>query len=914
MTPGTAKRLVSIVVVLALAVWAIAANDAVLGLDLQGGVTMRYELLPPDDLPSGTDVKAMIDSTINTLGERIDTYGIRESSMTRQGDREVVIELPGKGKDEAETIKSVISRVGRLEFRIVAFDDLKNGLNVAEERARLEELLTQNTGKGPDEIDVTVLDRRFPDVLYRWVPSSDKLLAGRRGVEKLEDLKTDPQGPTMGGSPLTAADYLLVRKENMPSRVFTGADIATAGPGTDNRGGRGVSIEFRASRRSECGDFTEQNVGQHMCILLDDRVAQAPAVIKDRLEGSFIIESGELGGFKENEIRDYLTVIRSGSLQMKPRLLYENSIGPSLGEASIKAGTNATLVGLVITIAFMLAYYRWHGVHASATLVANMVVLAAMLMFLGATITLPGLAGLVLTFGMAVDANILIYERMREEKDRAHSPAQVVKLGFEKALSTIIDSNLTSFISALILYKLGTGPVRGFAVVLMLGLVTSVWSALVVGRAIYDLLLESGRMKTIGSMGRFLPAQPNVGFMRLGFTFLRLSGVAVVGSLVIFFATDRAKFGLDFVGGYKARVRLSQPLAQPEFKERIDAVFPGAQVVSVADPESGDATRTRQFMIKVKDQGGAPHATDEGATLEERYERPLREALAGLILPDFVADLKLEEDAEAGTTAVSGTLNFEGEVDPAAVQAALTSLSGAEVTPVSPDSLAFKGTLVGVGVPPEVVAQRLRSALERLPGLPRPSEPLAESTTISGRVGGELRDSAIRALLLSFAAIIVYIKLRFREYSYGVAAVVALVHDVCITLGVIVLARQAGLVDLEIDLTMIAVFLTIIGYSLNDTIVLFDRVRENLPRLDKPLSEVLNISMNQVLARTLLTSSTVMLTLIVIFFMNIGQQNLLEGFSFAMIVGVIVGTYSSIFVASPVLLMITRRKAAGGST
>ncbi|MBM3985917.1 MAG: protein translocase subunit SecD, partial [Planctomycetes bacterium] len=666
---------------------------------------------------------------------------------------------------------------------------------------------------------------------------------------------------------------------------------------------------LRADRRSDFGDFSEENIGQSIAILLDERVAQAPAVIQDRLDGSFVIESNQIGGFSEREIRDYLTVIRSGSLQMKPRLLYENTIGPSLGESAIKAGSNAALISLFITIAFMAAYYRWHGLHASITLLANMLLLGGLLAFLGATITLPGLAGLILTFGMAIDANILIYERMREEKERAHSPGQVIKLGFDKALSTIIDSNLTSFITALILYKLGSGPVRGFAVVLMLGLVTSVWAALVVGRLAYDLLLESGRLKAIGSMARWIPADTHVGFMRTAGTCLRVSGVAVVGSLVVFFAADPSKYGLDFVGGYKAQVRLAQAATQGEIKGRIDAVFPGAQVVSVADPDAAAGEGTRQFLIKIKDIDRPARAADEGQEdLRARFEQPVREALAGLLLPDFVSGLALEEQADASTTLVQGTLHFEGEADPAAVAAALTTLAGAETSAAGPGAVAFRGTQPGVGLQPQVVAQRLKSQLEDVPGLPRPSEPLVESTTIGGRVGGDLRDSAIRALLISFAAMVVYIRLRFREYSYGLAAVIALVHDVIITLGMVMLARQAGLVDLELDLTMIAVFLTIIGYSINDKIVVFDRVRENLPRMNRPLVEVLDVSMNQVLARTLLTSSTMMLSLLVIFFMNKGQQNLLEGFAFAMIVGVVVGTYSSIYVASPVLVMLDKRR------
>jgi preprotein translocase SecF subunit len=199
--------------------------------------------------------------------------------------------------------------------------------------------------------------------------------------------------------------------------------------------------------------------------------------------------------------------------------------------------------------------------------------------------------------------------------------------------------------------------------------------------------------------------------------------------------------------------------------------------------------------------------------------------------------------------------------------------------------------------------QRLKSDLDGKLDVPSPSTPLIESTTIGSRVGTELRDSALRAILLSFVGIVLYLRLRFREYRYGFAAVVALVHDTAIALGVVVLVNQLGWLDIEIDLPMIAAFLTIIGYSMNDTIVLFDRVRENLPRMNAPLYDVIDASMNQVLARSLLTSLTVLLTLVVIFVMNIGKRNVLEGFSFCMMIGVIVGTYSSIYVASPMLLL-----------
>jgi preprotein translocase SecF subunit len=445
----------------------------------------------------------------------------------------------------------------------------------------------------------------------------------------------------------------------------------------------------------------------------------------------------------------------------------------------------------------------------------------------------------------------------------------------------------------------------------MLGIITSVWAALFVGRTIYDALVESGRMKVVGKMGRLVRPDANFNFMRFGRTCLRVSSIAVLGSLVAFTFTDRDKFGLDFLGGYKAHVRLAVDATQGEVKQAVDRVFPGAQVVPIAGDESSQG-RSRQFVIKVKQGAQEVQAAEDTGALE-RYENGMRAALSGMLLPDFFTDMQLTPDTETATTGISGTLHFEGAVQPGAVAARLGFLSGKQVQAAGPAAASVQGRIAGTGLAPRVVAQRFKTALADAPDLPPLSEPLVESTTIGSRVGTELRDSALRALLLSFVAIVIYIRVRFREYRFGFAAVIALIHDVLITLGVVSLAHQFGMVDIELDLAMIAAFLTIIGYSLNDTIVLFDRIRENMPRMEKPLAEVINVSMNQVLARSLLTSVTVLLTLLVIFFMNVGQQNVLEGFSFAMIVGILVGTYSSIYVASPLLLLFTRR-AEGKAT
>lgn len=901
-----ASRLTWIVLLLGFALYGLLGKDVVLGLDLAGGASIRFELLPPEGEDDRTEeeLNADIDSTVETLRQRINVTGIKESSVTRQGLNEVVVELPGSSQDEAETIKSVISRVGNLlfviELRDASDDDTRNGVIVAEERARLTELLAreENLGRTPDEIDTSELDIQVPEdgLTYRWYAFTDERIARARTTPDYEFEDDETLADVLARTtPLSADDYVFARLESDPERRFTGADIRDVGATPDAGGGMAVLVEMRPDRAGAFANWTGPNQGRSMALLLDGRLPQPAATINDELGQSFIIQAGTPAGFSQTQLNAYITVIKSGSLKMKPRLLSQSTIGPNLGESSINAGVTASLLGFALVIVFMLAYYRFNGLIASLCLVVNMTLLAGTLMFLGATVTLPGIAGLVLTLGMAVDANILIFERIREESDRAKSPGQAVKLGFEKATSTILDANITSFVTAMILYNVGSGPVRGFAVILMLGILTSVFSVLVFGRVVYDWLVE--REKTNLAMGRLIQSETAIPFMSKARGALTLSAVLVVGSLIAFGLADRDKYGLDFTGGYKARVQLEQAVSQGDMQERVGAAFDGAQVVSIG-AEDGVAS---EFVIKIKRAAGAAESqTDD---LQKSYEEPLKAALDGLILPDFASGVTLDEDLTSQTTGVAATLNFASPVSADELRPHLSMFADLQLTDVGDDAVALSGRLPLTGLDENLVVQRLHTALADTDV--EASRPFLESGTIGARVGTELRDSAWRAIILSFIAIVLYIRVRFREYRYGFAAIVALAHDVSITLGVVALMHFSGIVDVEIDLSMIAAFLTIIGYSLNDTIVLFDRVRENLPRLTgKTFEEVLDISINQTLGRTLLTSITTLVALITIFAVNYGEQNVLEGFSFAMILGVLVGTYSSIFVASPVLTLL----------
>jgi len=903
MTGTPRARLFWTVVVLGFAAWAVATRPVVLGLDLRGGATLRY-LLEMPDTGATTPRDEMIGTTIDTLRRRIDTFGIKESSITRQGDSEIVIELPGSTFEDAAAIESIVSRVGRLEMRVIATDDLANSMSVETQRERLRALLEANPGETPSEIDLKSLELSFPDLIYRWYPYADDILLANRGLPEDADLEE-----ALAAQPLTTADFELLRIDTVRSRTFTGGDIVDAGVGQDGRLNPAVRIDMDPGRVAEFEQFTGDHVGEPMVILLDGRIAEKPATIQSPLGRTFVIQSGGAFGFSEQELTEYLTIIRSGSLQMKPHLQYRNVIGPTLGESSIESGKIAAIVGLIAVLGFMVVYYRLAGVFAAVALVVNLLILLGVMTFLGATLTLPGIAGFVLTLGMAVDANILVFERIREEQHKGKDLAESVKEGFAKAFSTIVDANATTFVTAFILYQFGTGPVRGFAVVLMFGILSSLFSVLIVSRLMFDRLLASEASGPL-SMARLLPADMHVRFMSRARTAFRVSAVLVVAALVAFFASGRDKYGLDFLGGYKAQVRLTEAATQAQVLDRVGEVFPGAQVVSVLgdDPLAEGSDR---YVIKIKADPDDPIETQ--ADLDALYAEPLKASLEGLIQDDGVTGLSLAAAPSQDQTGLSAVLHFtepvaDGQIE--RIREELGFVSEATVARAAPDAVRVEGTLAGLGHAPADATQRLVAALRDVEDLPPINEPLAESTTIGSRVGTELRDAAIQAIVLSLGAIILYIRVRFREYRYGLAAVIAVFHDVSITLGAIVLVRWLGLVDVEIDLAMIAAFLTIIGYSLNDTIVLFDRVRENLPRSNRPLPEVLDVSVNQTLSRTLLTSLTTLVVLVIIFALNYGQDNVLEGFAFAMIIGVLVGTYSSIFIASPALLMLGEKAAA----
>jgi preprotein translocase subunit SecD len=589
--------------------------------------------------------------------------------------------------------------------------------------------------------------------------------------------------------------------------LVRGEQVVDANPSFDQNGEPVVSFRFNAAAGQAFGRWTQQNVGQLFAIVVDDKVISAPVIREPILGGSGQIS----GNFTVESSSELAIQIASGALPAK--LIEEESrtVGPELGADSIHAGTIACIVGFIGVMIFMVVVYGRFGVIADVALLANMVLIFGALSGLGATLTLPGIAGIVLTIGMAVDANVLIFERIREELESGKKPLKAIEIGYEKAFSAIIDANVTTLLAAAVLYAMGSGPVKGFAVTLGIGIVTSVFTAVFLTRLLLSLWYDWKRPKTMKiTLWEMVKSGTKVNFLRGKKIAAIFSIIAVLASGVLF-ATKGLNFGIDFRGGSIVMV------------ETPDYVDPGEYRAALSDLDLGD--------IQVQE------ISDPGKVLE------------GDTTSTVVVRINQQDD--------------DPKIHREAINAVETAIAGTEATAATP---AVEGKITGAKI--------------------------MASDTVGAKVSGELVTAGIMAVVLAIGGVLVYIWLRF-EWQFSVGAVVALTHDVALTIGVF------SLLSLEFNLSIIAAILTIVGYSLNDTVVVYDRVREKLRKYKKmPLDDLINFALNKTLSRTMMTSLTTLLALIALYVLG---GPVMQGFTFAMIWGVVVGTYSSVFVAAPIL-------------
>lgn len=790
-----------------------------------------------------------------------------------------------------DPIKSRIENPGSLKFYIAAqAKDWPVGTDETTEKAKVDAWVEANPGA-----DISVFNRLAtteggPPAGIAWFPMRETEL-DRVSGRQLQDR-------------LVA---LAIPKEEWN---FTGTDLEYVGPTWDEFNLPAIMLQLKSSKSPVFSDFTGAHVNQLMAIVISDEIASL-ANIQERLGSSFRIT----GQFTQQEVDSTVQVLRSGSLTYDVKFEEEERVGPTLGEQYIRQGSISVVLAFGVVLLFMLFYYKKLGIFAALSLLANLLLLMGAMAFMQATLTLPGVAGIILTVGMAVDANILIYERIREEQIKGSKVIQATKGGFQAALSTIVDANVTTLITAIILGYVGTGPVRGFATTLSVGILTSMFSALVITRLLVDMSLtkKSQHFSMLQLIGK-----TEVAFMKKARPAMICSGIVIIGGLVLLSRVPSEKlFSIDFLGGSSLVIRTEKPEQTDTVRTLVSKIEGAVGDHSEVSPliDSGDsANGYKQFRITYKNVEGAAESGGESTT-----EGLVKEKLAEILQHGPVV-------VEVAAGAASGRLYFEYAHPVADLVAIVDGVSGINETSITEVPGEFGIYDFSAKVEPGNRASSLITSIgQAFEGQSDSNgdalvlaQPVPEISSVGAQIVGELRDNAILAIFFSLFAVVLYIRMRFAEYSYGIAAVVALVHDVLITLGVLAVAIDFNLVAAELSLPMVAAFLTIIGYSLNDTIVVFDRIRENRPRMKDDLEVILDTSINQTLSRTLLTSLTTLIAVVILFAFNFGSGSLLEGFAFALTIGVVVGTYSSVFIASPALLYFERRSAkkaaAEGST
>jgi SecD/SecF fusion protein len=721
-----------------------AAGRVKLGLDLQGGVAITVQLTnrltavagDTNQVESTQITPAALAQAVEVLRKRVDRFGVAEPVIQPQGNDRILIQLPGLSHAQMDTAKETIQKVAYLEFKMVH----------PESRAMLSQGI---------------------------VPPGYQLLTG-------------PVRISPNGQPVPPEKYIVRRKPEMVG------GIERAYVSRDNIGSPEIDFTLDSRAAKIFARLTKEYQGREMAIVLDGELQSAP-----RIQTPIETGSGRITGqFTEQEAFTLRNVLEN-PLETPVRIASSSEVDPTLGRDSIRNGINASLYGVLAVAGFMIIYYMFAGFVADMALMLNIVILVGVMCSIGTTFTLPGIAGVVLTVGMAVDANVLIFERIREESGKGKSLRGALKAGYDRAFSTIFDSHVTTLISSVILIFMGTGSVKGFGVALTIGVAASLFTALVVTRLIFDFLIAKNIIKRL----------PMLHIIRVSkLDFMRWAKPAFIASWLLILIGN----------GYGIFVR-------------------GHDVLGVEF--SGGETVVMSF-----DQH---HKVDQ---------QKVREA--------------------AGKVASSEVLvSYQREVS--------TGVETLRVTARTFDKSGVQ-TAVGDKVLRELKTDFPDAQFQRL------------STDIVGpTVGQEIQQTAILASFLAMFGILVYVAFRY-EFSFAVGAVIAIIHDIFMTLGWYFLAGR------ELNATTVAAVLTIIGFSINDTIVIFDRIREDL-RLGVrgTFREVMNQALNQTLSRTLITSGTVFLATFMLYWKG---GSVINDFAFAFLVGILTGTYSSIYIASAIVL------------
>ena len=587
-----------------------------------------------------------------------------------------------------------------------------------------------------------------------------------------------------------------------------------------NRPAVGMDMNVRGAKEWEklTSEANLNNTG--IAIVLDNKVYTAPGVSQ---VGGISGGSSEITGtFTVNETKDIANVLRAGKLPASAEIIDSFVVGPSLGQEAIDSGFKSFLIAFIFVLIWMIFYYGKAGSFADVALVFNIVLIFGVLASLGAVLTLPGIAGIVLTIGMSVDANVLIFERIKEELHKGKGKGQAITDGFNNALSSILDANITTGLTAIILLVFGSGPIKGFATTLIIGILTSLFTAIFITRLLVDWYISGkGRSLTFSTaITKNLFTNLNIDFLKKRKISYVISSIIVIGGLASLF-TQGLDQGVDFVGGRNYQIRFVNPVNPTEITSELTAVLGSASAKTFGD--------ANQIMVTTK----------------------------------YKVD-------------VQGT-----EVDDEILGILYTSLQK-----YLPDGASYE---------------------EFIPGGRNDAIGVMKYRKVGPTIADDIKKNAVWAIIGSLAVVFLYILFRFRRWQFSLGAVVAVFHDVLIVLGIFSATSALMPFSMEIDQAFIAAILTVIGYSLNDTVVVFDRIREIISEKGWDAGRNINLALNSTLSRTLNTSLTTLVVLLSIFIFG-GET--LRGFMFAMIVGVIVGTYSSLFIATPIMYDTLKEKKA----
>ncbi len=835
------------------------------------------------------ETESAISNSFNILRTRIDRFGVTQPTIQRLGNSgRILIELPGI--EDPERVRKLLQGTANLEFwetyenaevqeylyaanlKIKEINDAKKALeeeangNVAEatevkveEAPLLEEAIADTTAgdvslieqleSDTTAVDTTVgpnLSQDFPlfSVLQPRYSRDNRALPGAaigishfKDTAKVNEYLNMPQVKSLFPRTLRLLwtvkaidddgnyfELVAIKVSSRDGRAALEGDVVTNAKKEYSQGsGRSeIAMSMNPEGAKVWARLTRDNVERCIAIVLDNYVYSYPRV-SGEIKGG---RSSITGDFTVAEAEDLANILKSGKMPAPARIEQETIVGPSLGKEAISKGLISFIIAFVMVLLYMLFYYNYAGWAANLALITNVFFIMGVLASLGAVLTLPGIAGIVLTIGMSVDANVLIYERIREELASGKGVKLAIKDGYKNAYSAIIDSNVTTLLTAIILGVFGTGPIHGFAVTLGIGILSSLFSAIFITRLVFERVLDKNKTPKFSTKlteGAF--KNMNIDFLGKRKIFYAISSIIVIAGIASL-VTRGLDQSVDFTGGRTYVIRFDENVNTTEVQKSLSAVFGNTPNVKTF----GDAN---QVKITTKYLVNAETAPAEDIALAAQH--------------------------------LSGD---QPEIDDVVEVKIYMGLKDKYLA----DGITFK----------EFITTHRMS-----------------SEKVGPTIAEDIKKSAILAVFVALIGIFLYILLRFRNWQFGLGAVVALLHDVLIILGIYSIMYSFMPFSMSIDQSFIAAILTVVGYSINDTVVVFDRIREYLVQFQKrDRSEIINSALNSTLSRTFSTSLSTFVVLLVIFIFG---GEVIRGFIFAMLLGVVVGTYSSLFIATPVV-------------